>query len=205
MKIGFDFYQKSALTVAPALLGKILVRKTKEGITKGRIVETEAYIGSMDKAAHSYGYLRSARTEIQYGPGGTAYVYLIYGMHSCMNIVTGDINQPEVVLLRALEPMEGIPLMQKRRKQSNIMLLCNGPGKLCQAMDITRQQYGESLLGDSLFLEDAPALLPEQIVSSKRINIDYAEEAKDFLWRYTIANNSFVSDAKKTSTHRRKK
>lgn len=192
-KLDRSFYNRNVLTVAEEILGKILVHKMPEGIVKGRIVEVEAYDGSMDKAAHAYPNLLTDRTRIQFGEGGYAYVYLIYGMYHCMNIVTGNVDEPQVLLLRALEPVEGIELMEKRRKTTKLKNLCSGPGKLCQAMGITGEDYGKDLCGNEIYLEDAPALLAENILRSKRINIDYAEEAKEFLWRYTIKDNPFVS------------
>lgn len=192
-KLDRSFYNRNVLTVAEEILGKILVHKTPEGIVKGRIVEVEAYDGTMDKAAHAYPNLLTDRTRIQFGEGGYAYVYLIYGMYHCMNIVTGNVDEPQVLLLRALEPIEGIALMEKRRKTTKLKNLCSGPGKLCQAMGITGEDYGKDLCGNEIYLEDAPALLAENILRSKRINIDYAEEAKEFLWRYTIKNDPFVS------------
>ena len=192
-KLDRSFYNRNVLTVAEEILGKILVHKMPEGIVKGRIVEVEAYDGSMDKAAHAYPNLLTDRTRIQFGEGGYAYVYLIYGMYHCMNIVTGNVGEPQVLLLRALEPVEGIELMEKRRKTTKMKNLCSGPGKLCQAMGITGEDYGKDLCGNEMYLEDAPALLAENILRSKRINIDYAEEAKEFLWRYTIKDDPFVS------------
>ena len=192
-KLDRSFYNRNVLTVAEEILGKILVHKMPEGIVKGRIVEVEAYDGSMDKAAHAYPNLLTDRTRIQFGEGGYAYVYLIYGMYHCMNIVTGNVDEPQVLLLRALEPVEGIELMEKRRKTTKLKNLCSGPGKLCQAMGITGEDYGKDLCGNEIYLEDAPALLAEDILRSKRINIDYAEEAKEFLWRYTIKDDPFVS------------
>lgn len=193
MKLKRDFYNRDALTVSEELLGKTLVHITEEGITKGKIVEVEAYMGAQDKAAHSYGNLRSERTKIQYGEGGYAYVYLIYGMHICMNIVANREAIPEAILIRALEPLEGIELMKKRRKTDNIKLLCNGPGKLSQAMGITKENYGDNLCGETLYLEDGIVIPKSKILKSKRINIDYAEEAKDYLWRFTIKDNPYVS------------
>lgn len=201
-KLPRNFYTRSTLEVARDLLGKVLVHETPEGITKGKIVEVEAYCGVGDKGAHAYGGLRTDRTEIMFGPGGFSYVYLIYGMHSCMNIVTEKKDVPECVFLRALEPIEGIELMEKRRKTDKLKNLCSGPGKLCQAMGIDRSCYGLDLLGDKLYVEQpakkrkAGAGQEEEafeIVASKRINIDYAEEAKDFLWRFSIKGNPFVS------------
>lgn len=193
MKLKRDFYNRDGLTVSEELLGKTLVHITEEGITKGKIVEVEAYMGAQDKAAHSYGSLRSERTKIQYGEGGYAYVYLIYGMYICMNIVANREAIPEAILIRALEPLEGIELMKKRRKTDYIKLLCNGPGKLSQAMGITKENYGDDLCGETLYLEDGVVIPKSKILKSKRINIDYAEEAKDYLWRFTIKDNPYVS------------
>ncbi|MCI8428572.1 MAG: DNA-3-methyladenine glycosylase [Lachnospira sp.] len=192
-KVSRDFYNRNTLVIAEEILGKTLVHVTKEGVTKGKIVEVEAYMGPKDKAAHSYKGVRSGRTKIQYGEGGYAYIYLIYGMYICMNVVTNLKDVPEVLLIRALEPVEGIELMKKRRKNTSIKNLCNGPGKLSQAMGITKDSYGEDLCGDTLYLEDATRIKPEEIVKTKRINIDYAEEAKDYLWRFLVKGNPYIS------------
>lgn len=196
MKLDRTFYTCEVLEASEKLLGKILVHRTKEGVAKGRIVELEAYNGAIDKAAHSYKNLCTDRTKIQFGEGGYAYVYIIYGMYYCMNIVTGRSGAPESVLLRALEPVDGIELMKERRGTDKIKNLCSGPGKLCQAMGITKKQYGTDLCGDVLYLEDAKPVPFGEILKTKRINVDYAEEAKDFMWRYLIKDNSFVSRGK---------
>lgn len=193
MKITRDFYQRDAVAVARDLLGLTLVHETKEGITKGIIVETEAYMGPKDAAAHSYKSSPSGRTNVQYGDGGFAYVYLIYGMYYCMNIVTNGVNIPEVVLLRALEPAEGLELMKKRRGTDKILNLCSGPGKLCGAMGIDKDNYGMDLCGNRLYLEETKNYRLNGITASKRINIDYAKEARDYLWRFTIKDNKYVS------------
>lgn len=193
MKLTREFYERDTLTVARELLGKHIVRNTSEGSTTGKIVEVEAYIGPDDAAAHTFRGLRSNRTEVAFGPGGYAYVYLIYGMHHCLNIVTNTVNKPEVVLIRALEPVDGLELMKIRRKTEVIGNLCSGPGKLCSAMNITRQENGIDLCKEALFLLDRPVVPPEDILATPRINIDYAQEAKDYLWRYIIKENKFVS------------
>lgn len=199
MKMDRQFYQGSALEVGKNILGLSLVHKSKEGITKGKIVEVEAYMGSADKAAHSYSNKKTSRTEIQYQEGGYAYIYLIYGMHYCMNIVCNQIEIPEVVLIRALEPIEGIEIMKKRRNTDKLMNLCSGPGKLCAAMGIGKEQYGLDLCGDELYIEKPNDFLGKfEIDVSKRINIDYSGEAKDFEWRYTIRDNKFISNYKTT-------
>jgi len=187
------FYLRDATAVAPELLGKLLVHKSPEGLCSGMIVEVEAYRGSCDKGAHSYQNKRTPRTEIQFGPGGYAYVFGIYGLHYCFNVVTNRPMEPDVVLIRALEPVQGIELMQQRRGRTELRELCNGPGKLCQALDIKDAQYGCDLCGEELYL--LPFRMPdaEEIMVSPRINIDYAEECKDYLWRYYIKDNPYVS------------
>lgn len=193
MKITRDFYMRDAVTVAKELLGLTLVHETEEGITKGIIVETEAYMGPKDAAAHSYKSSPSGRTNVQYQEGGHAYIYLIYGMYYCMNIVTNQVDIPECVLLRALEPIEGLDLMKKRRRTEKILNLCSGPGKLCQAMGIDKNNYGMDLCGDRLYLESNNIYKNIEIVPSRRINIDYAGEARDYLWRFTIKDSKYVS------------
>lgn len=188
-----DFYLRDANLVAPELLGKILVHRTREGVTSGMIVEVEAYVGSYDKGAHSYPYKRTERTKIQFGLGGYAYVYSIYGMHCCFNVVTNVAEEPEVVLVRALEPVEGIELMKRRRGTDSLEGLCSGPGRLCQAMGITRSQYGCDLCGEELYIEPFADIPRGGIMVSPRINIDYAEECRDYMWRYFIKGSPFVS------------
>lgn len=188
-----EFYLKDVNLVAQDLLGKMLVHQTKQGRYSGIIVEVEAYNGANDKASHAFQMRKTKRTEIQFGLGGYAYVYLIYGMHHCFNIVTNTVDKPEAVLVRALQPVDGIDVMLARRGSKRPQDTCNGPGKLCQALHITQKQYGEDLCGNTLYLEDAIACPREQIGVSARINIDYAEECKDLPWRYFIKDNPFVS------------
>jgi DNA-3-methyladenine glycosylase len=194
-----EFYQRETLTVAPQLLGKLLVHESPDGVTAGRVVEVEAYIGPGDRAAHSYNNRRSKRTEIQYGPGGYAYVFRIYGVYNCFNIVTQAPGRPEVVLVRALEPVAGLELMARRRKIADsgpgrLSRLTGGPGRLCQAMEITMEQYGSDLCSGRLYLLDDGISVPGQdILATPRINIDYAGEARDYLWRFLIRGNPCLS------------
>lgn len=192
MKLKREFYLEEGVSLAKNLIGKVLVHESADGITKGVIVETEAYMGKIDDAAHSYKG-KSERTNIQYGMGGYAYIYLIYGMHYCMNIVANVEEHPEAVLIRALEPIEGIDLMKLRRKTDQIRNLCNGPGKLCQAMEINKSHYGIDLCGDIMYLEENNHCDIVTVVASKRINIEYAENSKDNLWRFTLADSKFIS------------
>ena len=191
MKCCREFYLKSGLEVARDLIGKKLVHNSAEGLTSGIIVETEAYMGAIDAAAHSYKGL-TERTKIQFGVGGYAYVYLIYGMYTCMNVVVNVENIPECVLIRALQPIEGIELMKIRRKKNNLRDLCSGPGKLTQAMGITKNHYGIDLCGEEIFIEEVENFTPD-ITATKRINIDYAGDAANYFWRFILTDNKFLS------------
>lgn len=185
------FYERDTLHVARELLGQILVRETDEGLVRGMIVETEGYLGEKDDAAHSYKG-KSERVRVQYGAAGMAYIYMIYGMYNCLNITTGPEGVPEVVLIRALEPVAGIELMEKRRRTDKFRHLCSGPGKLCMAMDIDRSLYGADLCSEGqLYLEYGQK--PQAITSSKRIGIDYALMCREKPWRFTITGNPHVS------------
>ncbi len=187
-----EFYLRSALEVARDLIGKQLVHVTRSGTAKGIIVETEAYLGKVDPAAHSYKAPPTGRTAIQYGPGGYAYIYTIYGLHCCMNVVTNSSQVPEVVLIRALEPTEGIPLMVSRRGTTDLHALCSGPGKLTQALWITKADYGADLLGDELYIADV-GVTPPEISATPRINIDYAGDAAAYPWRFVWKDSPFLS------------
>ncbi len=196
-----NFYRRSSIQVSKELLGKLLVRKNDNGLLIGKIVEVEAYMGTIDKAAHSYGGKITKRNKVMYGDAGYAYVYMIYGMYYCMNVVTSCINNPEAVLIRAVEPLYGLEDMSKFRygrefnalTKKEIINLTNGPGKLCKAMNINKENNEENLCSDELFIAEDPNRQDFDIVESKRINIDYAEEAKDFLWRFYIKDNPYVS------------
>jgi DNA-3-methyladenine glycosylase len=175
-------------------LGKLLVHKSAEGITAGMIVETEAYVGSMDKACHAYKGKTDRNAGYVSRAGGLAYVYFIYGMYNCFNVVSGPKNVADAVLIRALEPVQGIDLMQRRRgPRVDLRNFCRGPGKLCQALGITRAQYGADLRTSPLTIEPYLRFAAADIGVSPRRNIDYAEEARDFPWRFYLQDNIFVS------------
>ena len=184
MKLPREFYLRDGLTVARELIGKKLVTVLPEGVTSGIIVETEAYMGALDAAAHSY-HGKTERTKIFFGAGGFVYVYLIYGMHICTNVVANAEDVPEAVLIRALRPVDGVELMKLRRGKKNLRGLCSGPGKLSQALGITKDFYGEDLCGEKIFIEPAENL---SVTSTKRINIDYAGEAADYPWRFVATD-----------------
>ena len=191
VKLSRLFYQQSTLDVARQLLGKYLVRKHQDGTTVGRIVETEAYVGPEDRACHaSRG--RTARTRIMFGPAGYAYVYLVYGFHNMLNIVTEAVDFPAAVLIRAVEPVQGVELMRARRQTEQQQNLASGPGKLCQAFAIDRKLNGDDLCGKVLYLEHRGEPV-SQVVTTPRIGVDYAGPWKDKPWRFLIKDNEFVS------------
>ena len=165
------------LSIARELIGCTLVSISGEGTTAGRIVEAEAYLGKADSAAHAFRGRVDGRTEVLYRQGGYAYVFLIYGMYSCFNVSTGPEGVPECVLIRALEPLEGIELMRSRRGREKLTDLCSGPGKLCQAMGISREQP-----------DDVP-----EIAATPRINVEYAAEHKAMPWRFVDKNSRYLS------------
>lgn len=188
-----DFYDRDTLTVARELLGCILVREYEGQRLMGRITEAEAYIGRCDKACHAYQYKRTPRTETLFAQPGTAYLYLIYGMYTCLNFVTEEENEPAAVLIRALEPLEGFDAMAELRygkpleewnayQHKNFL---NGPGKLCKAMALDRSLNGHDLLTPPLYVLPRQGPVGE-IHCGPRIGIDYAQEARDFPWRFWL-------------------
>ena len=192
-KLGREFFDRDTVAVARDLLGKYLVRREGDLVLAGRIVETEAYVGRMDRACHAYGYKRTPRTETLFARPGTAYVYLIYGMYHCLNFVTEGEGEPAAVLLRGLEPALGAEEMARRRFGKDLGALTpgqkkhflDGPGKACRALGLTRAQNGLDLTGEALFLWDDGSPAPE-FHTGKRIGIDYAQEAADFPWRFYL-------------------
>ena len=201
MKIERESYTRAdTLQIASELLGKLIVVPDETGArVSGMIVETEAYLGEIDKAAHSYGGRRTPRNEITYAEGGKIYVFFIYGMYFQLNIVTHESETPHVVLIRAVEPVEGIETMRTRRMLKNPAAkmkdenLTSGPGKLCIAFGITRELNGADLSGDKIWLENYQTFSAAEIATGKRIGIDYAAEFAEKPWRFWVKNNKFVS------------
>lgn len=196
-----DFYNESAINVAKKLLGNYLIREIDGIKIKSIIVETEAYVGSIDKACHAYNYKKTERTKPLFEEAGIAYVYFIYGLYHCLNIVTNKKDEPEAVLIRALEPIDNLDYIANKRFNKNyneltknqIKNLMNGPSKLCLALDIKKDfNYKKLYKNGELYLE-CNENKEFEIVETTRIGIDYAEEAKDFLWRYYIKDNKFIS------------
>jgi DNA-3-methyladenine glycosylase len=195
-KLPREFYTRDdTLEIAHDLLGKTLVVPTAKGErVSGIIVETEAYLGAIDKAAHSYGNRRTPRTEMMFAEGGTVYIFFIYGMYFQFNIVAGAVDSPQAVLIRAVEPIEGVDVMRERRgRQMKDANLTSGPGKLCIAFGIDKTFNGADLLGEKVWAEEGKTFSDAEIASGKRIGIDYAEEFAEKPWRFWVKNNSFVS------------
>jgi DNA-3-methyladenine glycosylase len=194
-KLPREFYTRSdVLKVSRDLLGKLLVVPTaNKKRVSGMIVEVEAYRGPEDRASHAFGGRRTKRTETMYQTGGVAYVYFVYGMYYQFNVVSNIQDTPHAILVRALEPIEGIELMRKRRHTHPDHNLTNGPGKLCIAMGIDRELDGVDLLGNRVWLEDYQNVPASKISKGPRIGIDYAEDWIDKPWRFWIRDNSYVS------------
>jgi DNA-3-methyladenine glycosylase len=192
-----SFYARPVLTVARDVIGKVLVHETPEGRVAGRIVEAEAYRGPEDRAAHSYGGRRTKRTEAMFGPPGHAYVFFVYGMHWHVNLVTTAVDAPHAVLIRAVEPLEGVALMAARRGVPETSpALTNGPGKVCEAFAIDGARYGADLCrGPLVLIEGARG----RIGRSARIGVDYAGAWALRPWRFFERENRYVSRARPTS------
>ncbi|MGL4571414.1 MAG: DNA-3-methyladenine glycosylase [Clostridium sp.] len=201
MILNKEYFQKDSLTLAKDLLGKILVREIDGKVIKCKIVETESYIGSIDKACHAYNNKRTKRTEPLFHEGGVAYIYLIYGMYNCFNVISGKEDDAEGVLIRAIEPLNELDYLSNARfkkgysELTNVqrVSIANGPGKLCMALNIDRDlNYKKLYEKEELYIINGEEE-EFKIIETKRIGIDYAMEAKDFLWRFYIEGNKFIS------------
>jgi DNA-3-methyladenine glycosylase len=196
------FYAQPTLRVARALLGKVLVHRRRGAVTAGRIVEVEAYRGPEDRAAHTAGGRRTPRNEVMWGPGGHLYVYFTYGMHYCCNVVTRTAGCPEAVLLRALEPVAGIPLMRRRRAGGaahTVDALARGPGNVCRAMGIDRRLNGADLTTGPIVFLDAPRVRTADVVTSTRIGVAYAGPDALLPWRFSVRGSRAVSRPPRSS------
>lgn len=194
-RLNRDFFNSHTVEVAKELLGKYIVRKTKRGNIIGKIIEVEAYLGPSDKACHSYNYKKTERTDPMYMKPGTLYVYFIYGMYYCLNVATEPEGMPCAVLIRQLYPVNGIELMKKNRNVKigkNYRNLIDGPAKLCMALNITKEEFNgkDSCAPDSkLFFTHGEKINPNDIVLGKRIGIEYAQEDKGKLLRFTLKSH----------------
>ena len=200
-RLSREFYNGDTVEIARQLLGKYLVRRLDGELLAGRITETEAYVGRCDKACHAYGYKKTARTSTLFMAPGHAYIYFIYGMYHCLNFVTEPEGEPSAVLIRAIQPATGMETMRHLRfgdapmnayRRKNFS---NGPGKVCKALSLSSAENRMDLTGDTLFvcdsladigLPEAPPPVGEVLHCGPRIGIDYAEEARDFPWRFWL-------------------
>jgi len=185
-----SFFSQDAVTVARNLLGAVLVTSFGGFRTAGRIVEVEAYLGASDPASHAYGFRRNRQNESIYGPPGSWYVYRSYGVHWCANLVTGPPGEGAAVLIRALEPVEGFDVMRRRRGLVDDLLLCSGPGRLCQALGITRSLDGSVMRGSPAVVRRGPAPSRLEVVSTPRIGISQAVEAP---LRFVVRQSTHLS------------
>ncbi len=203
MRLERDFFARDTLIVAKELLGKVIVREIDGVRLSGKIVETEGYIGSIDKASHAYGGKKTPRVEPLYGEPGISYVFSIYGMYECFNVISKEKGSPEGILIRAVEPIDGLEkIAQNRFRKSydtltskEIKNLTNGPSKLCIALDINKKVHNfmDLVISKELYIEDRDIINSSDIVETTRVGIDYAEEAVDFPWRFYVKNNIYVS------------
>ncbi len=188
-----EFYTGSDPTfIARGLLGKLLCRRVENVVLKAMIVETEAY-SHQEKACHAYNLLRTKRTDTMFLKGGVFYVYLCYGVHHMLNVVTNVQGIPDAVLIRAVEPLDGVKRMQSNRKKNNIYELASGPGKTCQAMQVNLIQNAKPCSSADLWIEEGQNVNERGIGVSKRIGVDYAGEDAHLPWRFYLKMSKFVS------------
>lgn len=198
-----SFYARDTIEVARELLGQRIVHRLPDGTRlSGRIVETEAYLGEHDQAAHSFGKRRTPRTEVMFGDPGLSYVYFIYGMYYCLNCITMERDVPEAVLIRALEITEGVDLIHLRRPNANAHQLANGPGKLCLALEINRAHNNLDLTASEvLFIEKDGAVMDGDIVEGPRVGIGNLHDAVHWPLRFGIRNHPALSSPKFPDYH----
>lgn len=191
-----DFFLHDSLEIAQALIGKVLVSEVNGQLTSGRIVETEAYLAPADKGSHAYKGKRTARTATMYLPGGHVYIYLCYGLHHLFNIVVGEEEVPHAILIRALEPLEGVDIMQERRQQKAAVRLCAGPGMLTQAMGISSSLDATNITKDNspvYIIDDGNAYSAKEIMGSPRVGIAYAGAWAYKDWRFRVKDSPHTS------------
>ncbi|MEJ6980199.1 DNA-3-methyladenine glycosylase [Pedobacter sp. P351] len=196
MKLPISFYQSDdVVSLSAKLLGKQLFTHLEGEVTGGIIVETEAYRGPEDLGSHAYNHRRTPRNEVMYTQGGVIYMYICYGIHDMLNIVTGLEGDSHAILIRAIEPMVGLEVMRIRRGIANDdRRLCKGPGALAQALGLKKSHNGTSLISKEIWIEDNPfEIPPEDIIACPRIGLNIAEPYKSIPWRFYIKGNKFIS------------
>ena len=194
-KLPETFFQKAVLKIAPKLLGKYFVKKEGQKLLIGKIIEVEAYVDKIDEASHSFNGVTN-RNKLMFASGGKLYVYFIYGNHYCCNVVCDKEGVGSAVLIRALEPLKGIEIMVERRfRKSEVtakefLNLTNGPGKICRAFNIAKDENGMDLCGEEIFLAEGEKVPKRNILQSPRIGI---KKSKELPWRFYLKDNPFVS------------
>jgi DNA-3-methyladenine glycosylase len=192
MKLPLSFYQRqNVVKIARELVGKVLCTHLEGQITAGMIVETEAY-SSIEKGCHAYKG-KTERNKVMFEQGGISYVYLCYGMHHLFNVVTNGKEKAEAVLIRALEPLDGIEIMMNRVGVSNPKRITSGPGKLTKALGINRSHNGQNLFGDEIWIEEGAKMKKSNIISNERIGIDYAGKDALLPWRFSLRDSKWLS------------
>ena len=200
MKLNSDYYlNEDVISLAKDLLGKVLYTKIEGEITAGVITETEAYFGIKDKASHAFGSRRTARTETMFAQGGIAYVYLCYGIHNLFNVVTSPKDNPNAVLVRSIEPLIGVEIIEERRGMPrNKAAISSGPGSAAKALGIDRKFNAKDLSGDEIWIEDHQIYFnPDQISISPRVGVAYAQEHALLPLRFFVKGNKYVSKPNK--------
>ena len=206
-KLEQDFYDRAdVVKISKELLGKILVTRFDGQVTSGRIVETEAYAGEIDRASHAWAGRRTNRTEVMYGAGGTAYVYLCYGIHQMFNVVTNEQGIPHAILVRAVDPLNGIDIMLQRTGKKQLdFSLTKGPGNVGKALGFHTRHTGLSLLGDEIYIgDDEIKIKKTDILATPRIGVDYAGDDAALPYRFILRDNPFVSGKKVGLAKKRK-
>lgn len=195
MKLPADFYlREDPCIISKELLGKTLFSRVDDQLCCGIIVETEAYMGPVDRGSHAWNLKRTPRNEIMYSTGGVVYMYICYGIHDMLNVVTGPAETPHAVLIRAVEPLSGIEIMRERRGVIiNDFRLCQGPGALAKAFGLQKIHNGLSLQHDTIWIEEGAAVEESRIVTASRVGLNIEEPYKSIPWRYYIKGNKFVS------------
>ena len=187
------YLNEDVVFLAKDLLGKTLFTNFNNNLTSGIIIETEAYRSINDKASHAYQNKKTKRNEMMYSQGGVIYVYICYGIHALLNIVTNQKNIADAILIRAIQPMDGVSIMKERTLKTNILDLSSGPGKLSVSLGIDIDSNGEKLTGNKIWIQDSQNIKNSAIVSKKRIGVDYAGDDSNLQWRFYIKGNQYIS------------
>jgi DNA-3-methyladenine glycosylase len=196
MKLPKSFYQRDdTLAIAKELIGKLLITNIAGELTGGLIIETEAYMGPIDRGSHAFNNKRTPRNDTMYSEGGQVYMYICYGIHDMLNIVTGKEGSPHAILIRAIQPTIGWDIIKRRRNLYNQdYRLCQGPGSLAKSLALTKVHNGLDLNGDIIWVEDTHSAYPDKdIIAAARVGMNFEGPYKNIPWRFLVKNNKYVS------------